>query len=303
LVTGASGVVGSATQAALKRHSDVIAVRGRRDADFESFDQTRALFRFVKPTLVVHLAGAVFGVGGNMAFPGDAIRRNILINTHVVAAAAEFGAKKIVAMGTTAIYSDEAEQPFRESDALRGAPHGSELSYAYAKRAMLVQLEAYERQFGLKFAYAIATNMFGPHDRFDPEYGHVVPSLIAKFAAASKTPGTQVQVWGDGSPTRDFLYAADAAEGLALLLEKGEGAYNLATGVSTSIRAMVEEIAACFPQTPYVWDVTKPKGQLRRAYDVRRLQALGFAPKHSLREAVQATVAWYLTHEGEARRT
>lgn len=297
--------MGCAVAAALQRDpaaGEVILVRGRQDADFESPEQTRALFRFVKPTQVIHLAGAVFGVGGNMAFPGDAIRRNLLINTHVIAAAAEFGATKIVAMGTTAVYSDEASQPFREDDALRGAPHGSELPYAYAKRAMLVQLDAYQRQFGLNFAYAIATNMYGPHDRFDPQYGHVAPSLIAKFAAAAKAPGTRVQVWGDGSPTRDFLFADDAADALLLLLRKGAGAYNVATGTSVPIRALVEEIADCFPAVGYDWDTSKPKGQLQRLYDVTRLRELGFVPRHSLREGVRRTVEWYLANEDQARR-
>jgi GDP-L-fucose synthase len=301
LLTGAGGVVGTATEIALRRSGDeIVVLKGRQDADLESFEQTRALFRFVKPTHVVHLAGAVYGVGGNLAFPGDAIRRNLLINTHVVAAASEAKAQKILAMGTTAIYSDEAEQPFREDQALTGAPHGSELPYAYAKRAMLVQLEAYRQQFGLAFAYAIATNMYGPNDRFDPVYGHVAPSLIAKFAAAAES-GDEVEVWGDGTPTRDFLYSEDAADALVLLLEKGDGSYNVASGVSAPVRALVEEVAARFPGVAYKWNVDKPKGQAHRAYDVSRIKALGFAPRHGLQAGVRKTIDWYLANKDAAR--
>lgn len=287
--------------AALRRsYDDVVVLTGRQDVDLENFEQTKAIFGYVKPTHVVHVAGAVFGLGGNMAFPGDVMRRNILINTHVVAAAAEAKALKVVAMGTTAIYSDAVAQPFREDDALTGAPHGSELPYAYAKRAMLVMLDAYKRQFGLNYAYAIATNMFGPNDRFDPLYGHVVPSLIAKFAAAAQT-GAEVEVWGDGTPTRDFLFSEDAADALSLLLANGEGAYNVASGETVPIRVLVEEVAACFPRVSYKWNTSKPNGQLRRAYDVSRLRELGFTRRHSLREGLRKTVDWYLANEGCVR--
>ena len=301
LVTGANGVVGTAVEVALQRTcSDVVFLRGRQDVDLENFEQTKTVFRFVKPTHVLHLAGAVYGLGGNIAFPGDAIRRNILINTHVVAAAAISKAGKVVAMGTTAIYSDVSEQPFREADALKDSPHFSELPYAYAKRALLVMLDAYKRQYGVGYAYAIATNMYGQNDRFDPVYGHVAPSLVAKFADASET-GAEVEVWGDGTPTRDFLFSEDAADALLLLLEHGDGAYNLASGVSVPISALVEEISACFPGVRYVWNASKPNGQLRREYDTARLKDLGFSLRFSLREGIRKTVEWYLVHKDRVR--
>lgn len=302
LVTGASGVVGHALVGLLQKAGEVvIPVNGRADVDFESFTQTRALFRYVKPHLVYHLAGAVFGVGGNMAFPGDAIRRNLLINTHVIAAASELGARKIVAMGTTAIYGDAARQPFSENEALHGVPHESERAYAFAKRAMLVMLESYSQQFNLQFAYAIATNMYGAHDRFDARYGHVIPSLISKFAQAEKTPGESVEVWGDGSPTRDFLYAPDAATGLHLLMTEGEGAYNLATGHTHTIRQLVDVIAAQFPNVRYAWDVTKPNGQQIRSYDTSRIRNLGFSLRYDLAGGIAETIDWFRHNESEVR--
>lgn len=300
IVTGAGGVLGTALLRRLGQQTCEIVALSRADVDLEDAASTVSLFKRVAPAYVFHLAGAVYGVGGNMAFAGDVFRRNVLINTNVIEAARLSGARKIVAMGTTAIYSDEVSQPFREVDCMRGAPHASEYPYAYAKRAMLVQLEAYKAQFGLPFAYAISTNLYGPNDRFDPAFGHVVPSLIAKFDRASKQ-GTAVDVWGDGSPTRDFLYADDAANGLIATMERGDGTINLASGMAYSIRQLVEAIAVHYPEVAYLWDPTKPLGQLRRSYDVTRLRGMGVMPQVALDEGISRTVAWYRENRGSAR--
>ena len=247
LITGASGVVGQAVIE--KLHSlpgiEFVCLRGQSDVNLENFTETCAVFRFVKPDKILHLAGAVFGLGGNMAFPADSYRRNTMMNCNVIEAARIVGARKVVAMGTAAIYSDAAMLPYVEDEAMVGEPHKSEYAYASAKRSMLVQLQAYQQQFGIDFAYVIATNMYGAHDRFDHRYGHVVPSLIEKFYMASKS-GAVVNVWGDGSPLRDFLYSKDAADGLLLLLQSGAGAYNLASGAVRSIKELVEVIAQHF---------------------------------------------------------
>ena len=301
LVTGASGVVGQALVDLLRHQGeDVIAIRGRRDCDLEDSVATRKFFEDVRPHQVYHLAGAVFGVGGNIAFPGDAFRRNVLMNTNVVDATRLIEAQKIVAMGSAAMYSDEAALPLNEQEALAGEPHGSEYSYAYSKRALLVQLISYKKQYGLDYAFAIATNMYGPHDRFDAEFGHVVPSLLIKFTRA-QLAGEAVQIWGDGSPTRDFLFAKDAARGLVLMMKAGDGSYNLASGQSVQIKELVAEIARLFPGVHYSWDPSKPLGQLRRSYDVHALNALGFRPAYDLRNGLVETVDWLRSNLGDLR--
>ncbi len=292
LITGGSGVAGAALEALLvAQGEDVRVLRGRADGNLEDWDACLALFKHEQPRRVYHLAGAVFGLGGNTAFPGDAFRRNTLLNVHVIEACRQVGVEKIVAMGTAAIYADGLPQPMREDDALTAEPHASEYAYAFAKRGLLVQLKSYQRQYGTNFAYAISTNLYGPHDRFNVEYGHVIPSLLMKFERARQT-GDVVEVWGDGSPERDFLYAADAAKGLVAMMREGDGAYNLATGQKTTIRDLVETIACFYPDVHYTWATEKPLGQLRRSYDVARLKAIGFEPSYSLTEGLSETIDW-----------
>jgi GDP-L-fucose synthase len=292
LVTGAGGVVGRALVNYLtKLGNDVVAIVGRSDCNLEDAAETNEAFKHYAPSNVFHLAGAVYGLGGNLAYPGDAFRRNILMNTNVVEACRQVSVRKIVGMGSAAMYSDGLQQPLVEADAMSGMPHASELAYASAKRALLVQLISYRQQFGLDFAFAIATNMYGPGDRFEPTHGHVVPSLLRKFDDAQQT-GQTVEVWGDGTPTRDFLYSNDAAIALELMMEKGEGVYNVATGQSHSIADLVSAISSHYGGVEFVWNKSKPMGQLRRNYDVSRLRSLGFAPTYSLEAGIAETVEW-----------
>lgn len=301
LVTGGSGVAGAALEALLVgQGEDVRVLRGRADGNLEDWDACLALFKQVQPRRVYHLAGAVFGLGGNTAFPGDAFRRNTLLNVHVVEACRRVGVEKIVAMGTAAIYADGLSQPMREDDALTAEPHSSEYAYAFAKRGLLVQLKSYKQQFGMQFAYAISTNLYGPHDRFNVEYGHVIPSLLMKFERARQT-GDTVEVWGDGSPQRDFLYAADAAKGLVAMMQRGDGAYNLASGRKTTIADLVETIACFYPDVRYTWATEKPLGQLRRSYDINRIEEIGFKPIYNLSDGLSQTIEWMRKNIGALR--
>lgn len=301
IVTGATGVVGQALMKCLSaREEDALALRGRRDVNLENLDETVRFFEQQKPEMVYHLAGAVFGLGGNRSFPGDAFRRNVLINTHVIEACRRAGVKKVVAMGSAAMYADRDPPYFCEEDLMTGLPHGSELAYGFAKRAMLIQLESYKKQFDLQFAFAVATNMYGPHDRFDPVYGHVIPSLIVKFASAGAEQ--EVELWGDGSPTRDFLFALDAAEALILLMEKGEGTYNVATGKSVAISELVACLQELFPGRKLFWNTSMPSGQRERRYSVSRLASLDFQPKFELQDGLRRTVDWYLSNQDILRR-
>jgi GDP-L-fucose synthase len=302
LVTGAGGAVGVALVEYLRSNGEeVVVVSSRRDCDLEDGAATTAFFRAAKPTQVYHLAGAVFGLGGNTAFPGEAFRRNTLMNVNVIEASRLAGVTKVLGMGSAAIYADGIAQPMSERDALVGEPHASEYAYAFAKRGLLVQLESYNRQYGLDYVYAISTNLYGPHDRFNSDYGHVVPSLLTKFYDAEQN-GATVEIWGDGSPTRDFLYSADAAKGLVLMMAEGQGAYNLASGHSRSIADLASAITRAFPTVRYVWDPSKPLGQLRRAYDISKLQGLGFQCDFSLESGLEATVAWIRGNAATLRR-
>lgn len=304
LITGAGGVVGSALAdrigASNTNYGRVDCFRSRDDCDLENYADTLAVIRYLKPRRVFHLAAAVFGVGGNLKYPGDAYRRNIAINTNVIEACRVAQVEKVVAMGSVAIYGDKESGHFVETDAFLGRPHGSEEGYGFAKRAMLMHLQTYEAQFKFRFAYAIATNMYGPNDRFDVDFGHVIPSLVKKFDDAERNRRT-VSVWGDGSATRDFLYSDDAAHALQIMMDEGQGAYNVASGRSNTIAELVAALSHEFPHVKVEWDASKPQGQRARSYDIARLKALGFVPSHSLEQGIKKTVAWYRLHRNFAR--
>ncbi len=303
LVTGGSGLVGANLVAHLRQagFTKVVAPR-QEDCDFTDRKATLDFFAAARPVYVFHMAGYVRGIMGNMRHQAEAWLNNTLINTHVVEASHKAGVKKIVAMGTVAMYPDPLpSNPLREDTIWQGAPHGSEYGYAQAKRGMLAQLQVYNDSYGLDYACVLSTNLYGPHDRFDIETGHVVPSLIKKFYDAKQGGGT-VTVWGDGSAQRDFIYVKDAARALQLIMDKVSGTVNLATGVTRRIREAVDILAAHTGlQDRVVWDSSKPNGQLFRAYDVSRLQQAGFACQSTLEQALAETYDWYAANALTAR--
>lgn len=304
LVTGAGGVLGSALRCVLdEMEIGALLTPTRRDCDLLEPSAVHALCADFRPTIVMHLAGRVSGVQGNITFAGAAFYENALMNLNVIEGARLAGCRKIVAAGTTAVYSDSAPLPMKESDFWVGAPHGSEGPYGHAKRAMLAQLEAYALQYGLEYGYMICTNLYGPGDRFDETYGHVVPSLISRFHNAVETGAKSVTIWGDGTPTRDFLFSEDAARAFVAVARGGSGAFNTATGASQPIRDLVEAVRDASGFTGEIaWDTDKPKGQLRRAYDVERLKALGWAPRIDLKTGVKLTYDWFAQHATSVRR-
>jgi GDP-L-fucose synthase len=303
LVTGATGVIGNALVAELKDNGDQAVVGlSSRDADLTDFPTTLALFRRCRPTIVYHLAARVRGIMGNLRSQGQAYFDNVRINTNVVEAARQVGARKVVAMGSAAVYSDDVPLPMKEQDIWLGPPHMSEAGYAHAKRGMLAQLQAYQDEYALDYAFCVSTNLFGPHDRFDEQNGHVLPSLISKFHRASGE-GQAVTVWGSGEPRRDFLYSKDAARAIRLIGEQFTGPINLATGTSVSIREIAEVIRYIVrPEIKIHWDRSKPDGQKLRDYDVSKLSSLGFRCDYSLATALTETYHWYAEHAAEARR-
>ena len=183
-----------------------------------------------------------------------------------------------------------------------GRPHASEDSYAHSKRAMLAQLVAYNEQYGLPYAYVISGNLYGPNDKFDPEFGHVTPSLVRKFHEA-KLAGSTVSVWGTGTAQRDFTYSTDVARALIAILENVEGSVNLGSGNVHAIREIIDTLARITGlEDKVVWDRTKPDGQDHRAYDLSRLFATGFRPQVGLAEGLRATYDWYASQAATARK-
>lgn len=303
LITGAGGVLGSAIVRLLQSFGIPHLAPTRAQCDLLNAAAVRATWEEFKPTLVLHLAGWVAGVQGNLSFAGRAFYENTCINVNVIEASRLAGVRKLVAAGTTAVYSDEVALPMREADFWRGAPHGSEAAYAHSKRAMLAQLEAYHAQYGIDFGYMICTNLYGPGDRFDEKYGHVVPSLIARFERATQLQQPEIVIWGDGTPTRDFLFSEDAARAFMTVAEKGHGTFNTATGSTVTIRELVDVLRSVSGyRGEVVWDTSKPKGQLARSYDTSRLLQLGWAPQTELREGIDRSFEWYQRNIGSVRR-
>lgn len=303
LVTGASGLMGRALVAELRSagYDDVIGLTSR-DADLTDFDATHAVMQAHRPYIVYHLAARVSGIMGNMRAQGQGFLDNVRMNTNVIEAARLAGARKIVAMGSAAVYSDMIKIPMQEEEVWIGPPHASEAGYAHAKRAMLAQLDAYREQYGLDHAFCISTNLFGIHDKFDEQHGHVLPSLISKFHRAARE-NNSVTVWGSGTPKRDFLYVKDAALAMRMIGERFSGPINLATGEAISIAEVAQIIHRISGgQQEIRWDRSKPDGQKLRGYDISKLRALGFKPRYTLEEALRETYEWYSEHAGTARR-
>jgi GDP-L-fucose synthase len=295
IVTGAAGLVGSAFVDHLRAEGceNVIPLK-RADCDLLDAPATFAFFERRRPDHVFHAAARVHGIMGSMKHQGATFYENCVINTNVVEASRRAGARKITAMGTGAVYPFPSPGlPLKEDMIFLGRPHPAHAGYANAKRAMLAMLEAYEESYGLKWAYIVSGNLFGPRDRFDVEFGNVVPSLIKKFYDAKKSGGT-VRVWGDGSAQRDFIYVKDAARAALAVMDGVDGAVNMGSGRVYSIRDVVEALSELTGMSGRIeWDHSKPNGQAYRAYDLSKIKDLGFKPAYSLRAGLEETWNWY----------
>jgi GDP-L-fucose synthase len=304
LITGGSGLAGINLREYLEAQGFTkILTPTSGECDLTDRQIVLNYFGRNKPDYVFHMAGFVRGIMGNMRNQGESYLKNVLINTHVVDACQQSGVKKIVAMGTAAMFPEpEAGVPLTEADVWKGPPHRSEYGYAQAKRGMLAQLQVYEESYGTAYAFAFCTNLYGPHDRFNTETGHVIPSLVKKFHDARQAKRT-VTVWGDGSAHRDFLYIKDCSRALHTIMDSITGPVNLASGSSRKIRDVVNALAAhSGMEEQVVWDTSKPSGYLFRAYDVSRLQAAGFTCQYTLEQSLRETYDWYAGHSGNARQ-
>src|SRR5918993_3393029 len=299
-VTGGGGFLGRVVVSRLRERGcgDVEVVR-RRDYDLVRGADVERLYRELRPDVVVHLAAVVGGIGANRENPGLYFYENLMMGVQLIEGARLHGVEKFVQVGTICAYPKFTPVPFREDDLWNGYPEETNAPYGIAKKALLVQCQAYRDQYGFNGIYLLPVNLYGPNDNFNPNTSHVIPALIKKFVDAAERGEPSVEVWGTGAATREFLYVDDAAEGIVLAAEKygGREPVNLGSGMEISIRELAELIAQ---ETGYrgrlVWDSSKPDGQPRRALDVSRAEGLfGFRARVDFVEGLRRTIEWYRT--------
>jgi GDP-L-fucose synthase len=306
VVTGGAGFLGSfvVEQLRAKGCREVIAPRSR-EYDLVQMDAVRRLYADTNPDMVLHLAARVGGIGANKANPGRFFYDNLMMGTQLIEVGRQRGLKKFVALGTICAYPKFAPIPFKEDDIWSGYPEETNAPYGLAKKMMLVQLQAYRQQYGFNGIALFPVNLYGPRDNFDLQTSHVIPALIRKCAEAKESGASEIILWGDGTPTREFLYVEDAAEGILLAAEHYDDPrpLNLGTGEEITIKALATMIAAEIGyKGRIVWDKTKPNGQPRRCLDVSRIkQAIGFQAKHSLRDGLRTTIRWYQANRDALR--
>jgi GDP-L-fucose synthase len=298
LVTGAGGFVGSHLVERLGAAGDDVFGARRAEYDLTHWDAAARLFRDAAPERVFHVAGEVGGIGANRASPGRFWYANLMMGAHVLELARLHGVEKLVILGSVCAYPKFAAVPFREDDLWNGYPEETNAPYGVAKKAILVGAQSYREQYGLNSIFLLPANLYGPRDTFHETNAHVIADLIRKMTSGAD----EVVLWGDGSPTREFLYVEDCVDGIMLAAERYDRPepVNLGAGKEISIRELAELVAdiAGF-EGKIVWDATMPNGQPRRSIDATRARELfGFEARTSLRDGLERTVAWYREHVG-----
>jgi GDP-L-fucose synthase len=297
LVTGGGGFLGGHLTERLGQDGhDVFAARSA-DYDLTRMEDAARMFDDAGAELVFHLAAEVGGIGANRANPGRYWYANLMMGAHVLEQARLHDTGKLVLVGTVCSYPKLAPIPFREETLWDGYPEETNAPYGVAKKALLVGAQAFREQYGLDAVYLVPVNLYGPGDNFHPTNAHVIPDLIRKMVDAQEEGSEEIVLWGDGSPTREFLYVDDCVEALSLAAERYDGAdpVNVGTGEEISIRELAELLQELTGFAGEIaWDTSKPNGQPRRRLDTSRAERLfGFRARVSLREGIERTVAWY----------
>ncbi|HEY2029287.1 MAG TPA: GDP-L-fucose synthase [Myxococcales bacterium] len=298
VVTGGAGFLGGYVVEELKaRGCPSIFVPRSKDYDLVDLAAVRRLYADARPTLVLHLAARVGGIGANRDHPGKFFYDNLMMGAQLLEVGRQAGLRKLVALGTVCAYPKHTPVPFKEDDLWSGYPEETNAPYGLAKKMLLVQSDAYRREYGFNSAVLFPVNLYGPRDNFDLHTSHVIPALIRKCIEARETNAEEIVVWGDGSASREFLHARDAARGVvaaAELYDKSEP-LNLGAGFEIKIRDLVPLVAElCRFKGRIAWDTSKPNGQPRRMLDTSRAEReLGWRARIPFREGLAETVAWY----------
>jgi GDP-L-fucose synthase len=304
MVTGGAGFLGRRVVAALTSAGSEPFVPRTRDFDLRTPDGISAALVTGKPDIVVHLAAVVGGIGANRAHPGRFFYENAIMGIELMERSRLAGVQKFVAVGTVCSYPKHTPVPFREDDLWTGYPEETNAPYGLAKKMLLVQAQAYREEYGFNAIYLIPVNLYGPDDNFDPESSHVIPALIRKFVEAKAAGAPEVEGWGTGTPTREFLYVDDAARGIQFATERYDepDPVNLGSGEEISIRDLAEKIRVLAGyEGEIAWDPSKPDGQPRRRLDTSRAEeAFGFRAEVPLKEGLRRTIDWYLAHRPDA---
>jgi GDP-L-fucose synthase len=300
LVTGGAGFLGSFVLEQLRAKGAArITAPTINEVDLTDPQAVRRLMADSKPEVVIHLAAMVGGIGANRDRPAEFFYQNLTMGTNVIHESWKAGVKKVTAIGTVCSYPKNPPVPFKEENLWDGYPEETNAAYGLSKKMLLVQAQAYRQQYGFNAIVLLPVNLYGPRDNFNLETSHVIPAFILKCLDAKERGKDEVVMWGDGSPTREFLYVEDAARGILLATEKYDGdlPINLGSGQEIRIRDLVATMARLLDyKGRIVWDKTKPNGQPRRLLDVSRArERFGFRAEVKLDDGLRRTIDWYLS--------
>jgi GDP-L-fucose synthase len=299
VVTGGAGFLGNFVVEKLQAYGVAeIVVPRSRDYDLVDVQAVRQLLADARPDIVIHIAARVGGIGANREHPADFFYDNLMMGVQLIHESWKSGVQKVVALGTVCAYPKYTPVPFKEDDLWMGYPEETNAPYGLAKKMLLVQSEAYRQQYGFNSIFLLPVNLYGPRDNFDLHSSHVIPALIRKCLEAKERNAAQIEAWGDGSPTREFLYVEDAAEGILLATERLNESVpvNLGSSYEISIKDLTETIARLTGfEGRIAWDPSKPNGQPRRKLDTTRARDLfGFESQIAFEEGLRRTIAWYM---------
>lgn len=301
LVTGGAGFLGRQVVEQLHQagaNPEKITIVRSRDCDLRLPENCQKAVD--QQDIIIHLAAHVGGIGLNREKPAELFYDNLMMGVHLIHAAHQAGVEKFVCVGTICAYPKFTPVPFKEDDLWNGYPEETNAPYGIAKKALLVQLQSYRQQYGLNGIFLLPVNLYGPEDNFNPNSSHVIPALIRKVHEAQQRGDKQLPVWGDGSPTREFLYSTDAARGIVMATQayNDPEPVNLGTGYEISIRDLIELICELMDfEGEIVWETDKPNGQPRRCLDTERArQAFGFQAEVEFKQGLKNTIDWYRQH-------